>query len=107
MTPDDTPSFGGGSSDSSGTGGTSNYNELSNKPSINGVALVGNKTLENLGIQPVGDYAKLTDIPTKVSQLSNDKGYLTQHQDLTNYATKTYVDEQLSNVIGTALGGSY
>lgn len=26
-------------------------------------------------------------IPTKVSQLENDKGYLTQHQSLSNYAT--------------------
>lgn len=34
----------------SGSGGTSNYNELSNKPKINGVELTGNKTSEDLGI---------------------------------------------------------
>lgn len=34
-----------------GGGGTSNYNDLSNKPSINNVELVGNKTLEALGIE--------------------------------------------------------
>ena len=28
-------------------------------------------------------------VPTKVSQLENDKGYLTQHQDLSAYAKKT------------------
>lgn len=28
-------------------------------------------------------------VPTKVSQLENDKGYLTQHQDLSSYAKKT------------------
>lgn len=33
-----------------GEGGTSNYNSLVNKPSINGVELSGNKTLEDLGI---------------------------------------------------------
>lgn len=33
-----------------GGGGTSNYNQLSNKPSINGVALTGNKTSEELNI---------------------------------------------------------
>lgn len=31
-------------------GGTSNYNDLSNKPSINGVTLSGNKTSSDLGI---------------------------------------------------------
>lgn len=32
-------------------GGTSNYEELINKPQINNVELVGNKTLEELGIK--------------------------------------------------------
>ena len=32
---------------------TTNYNDLANKPSINGVTLVGNKTSEDLGI--IGD----------------------------------------------------
>lgn len=38
--------------DSSGGGGsgTDNYNSLTNKPSINGVQLVGNKTLADLGL---------------------------------------------------------
>ena len=31
-------------------GGTTDYNKLKNKPSINGVTLEGNKTLEELGI---------------------------------------------------------
>ena len=30
--------------------GTTNYDELDNKPSINGVELVGNKTSDDLGI---------------------------------------------------------
>jgi hypothetical protein len=33
-----------------GGGGTSNYNNLSNKPQINGVELTGNKTSEQLNI---------------------------------------------------------
>lgn len=32
------------------------YNQAQNKPSINGVALVGNKTSKDLGLQPAGDY---------------------------------------------------
>lgn len=35
-----------------GSGGTSNYNELSNKPSINDITLTGNKTSADLGLQP-------------------------------------------------------
>lgn len=35
-----------------GPGGTSDYTELTNKPSINGVELNGNKTLTQLGIAP-------------------------------------------------------
>lgn len=38
-----------------------NYNDLDNKPSIGDVTLEGNKTIEELGIQPAGDY--LTEIP--------------------------------------------
>ena len=33
-----------------GSGGTTNYNDLTNKPSINGVELSGNKTSDDLGI---------------------------------------------------------
>ncbi|WP_405345227.1 hypothetical protein [Ruminococcus sp.] len=55
------PSSGGGG----GGTGTDNYNELNNKPSINGTTLSGNKSLDNLGIQ-----AKLTfdSTPTEDSK---------------------------------------
>lgn len=36
--------------------------------------------------QDLSGYAKTENIPTKVSQLENDKEYLTEHQDLTDYA---------------------
>ena len=39
--------------ESGGGAGTTNYNELDNKPSINGVTLVGNKTAADLSILPV------------------------------------------------------
>lgn len=35
--------------------------------------------------------ALVGDIPTKVSQLTNDKGYLTSHQSLAAYATQSWV----------------
>lgn len=37
-------------------------------------------------------------VPTKVSQLENDKGYLTQHQDLSAYAKKTEIPTALSQL---------
>ena len=39
-----------------GAGGTGNYTDLTNKPSINDVELIGELTLVDLGIQPAGNY---------------------------------------------------
>lgn len=41
--------YGGGS----GSGGTTDYNDLTNKPSINGITLTGNKTSIDLGINAI------------------------------------------------------
>ena len=57
-----------GQLNTTGGSGTDNYNDLVNKPSINGVTLAGNKTLTDLGI----------NIPTKVSQLQNDSHFVQQ-----------------------------
>ena len=43
--------YGGGSG--SGSSGTTNYNDLTNKPSINGITLTGNKTSADLGINAI------------------------------------------------------
>lgn len=45
-------SMGGGSGGGGGEGGTTNYNQLSNRPQINGVTLTGNKTGAQLGLTP-------------------------------------------------------
>lgn len=42
---------------------TNDYTELENKPQINSITLEGNKTLNDLGIQPTGDYALKSEIP--------------------------------------------
>ena len=49
------------------SGGVSSYTDLTNKPTINGVELTGNKTTSDLQI----------NIPVNVSQLTNDSGYQT------------------------------
>lgn len=63
------------------------YNNTLNKPSINDVALVGNKTLDELGIQPAGDY--ITEIPEE---------YITEEElEAKDYATEAFVMEQINN----------
>lgn len=64
-----------------GSGGTSNYNALTNKPKINNVELNGNKSLNDLGIQPAGNYALKSEIPTKTSDLTNDSGFITGYTE--------------------------
>lgn len=58
-----------------GEGGTSNYADLTNKPQINGVTLVGNKKLADLGIAAAADIptVPITEIQknsTKISPVS-------------------------------------
>lgn len=64
-----------------GSGGTSNYTNLTNKPKINNVELKGNKSLNDLGIQPAGNYALESEIPTKTSDLTNDSGFITGYTE--------------------------
>lgn len=79
-----------------GGGGTTNYNDLSNKPSINNVSLVGNKTTSDLGI----------NIPTKVSDLTNDSGYVTSsYHDSTKQDTLVS-GTSLKTINSTSLLGS-
>ena len=42
------------------------------------------------------DLKNLPTIPTKTSQLTNDSGYLTQHQDISNKADKTEIPTKVS-----------
>ena len=47
--------------------------------------------------EELADYALKTSIPTKTSQLTNDSGYLTQHQDISGKQDKL-TDAQLANL---------
>lgn len=56
-------------SDSGGAVQSNNYNDLGNKPSINGVELVGNKTLEELGIEDnIAEYLEENPVSAEVSE---------------------------------------
>ena len=75
-----------------GGSGTSNYEELTNKPSINNTELDGNKTLDDLGIQPKGDYASKKDIPDTSSFVTKEVS------NLSNYYDKTSIDEMIGDI---------
>lgn len=46
----------------------------------------------------LADYAKKTEIPTKVSAFENDASYLTEHQSLEGLATESYVNAQIATI---------
>ena len=90
-----------------GTGGTNDYTELENKPSINNVTLQGSLTLEQLGIQPTGDYVTNAELTTElggyVSTTSlNDTltNYLTKTEAESTYSTKESIEELTNQVTG-------
>ena len=60
----------GGSVVSGGDAG--NYNQLTNKPKINGVTIIGDKSPAAFGL------AEKSEIPANVSDLQNDAGFITQ-----------------------------
>ena len=68
-------------------GGTKDYNNLANRPTIGGVTVEGDKTLTDYG---------LPTIPSKTSDLTNDSGYITS-ADIPAIPTKT---SQLTNDSG-------
>lgn len=84
--------LGEGNIDISGGGGTTDYNQLTNKPQINSVELSGNKSLEDLGI------------PTKTSELTNDSGFLTSIPD--EYVTETELNAGLGNKQDSLVSGT-
>lgn len=71
-----------------GGSGTSDYNALSNRPSINNVVLSGNKSLSDLGI----------NIPTKTSDLTNDSNFVVD-------ANYTHTDNNYTNADKTIVSG--
>ena len=48
--------------------------------------------------QDISNLATKDEVPTKTSQLINDSNFLTEHQDLTGYATEGYVDNKVSEI---------
>ena len=86
---------------SSGGGGVSDYALLSNKPRINDIVLSGNKTAEELGLQPKGEYPSVEDVNKALAALAQQipTDYLTKN-DLNGLASEDYVHEQIAENSG-------
>lgn len=89
---------------------TTDYSSLSNKPSINGVELKGNKTLENLGIQPKGDYVTKDELHShnnkeildgitseKITSWDNKSNFSGSYNDLSEKPTIPTKTSELTN----------
>lgn len=50
----------------------------------------------------LSDYAKKNELPTKVSQLANDKGYLTEHQDISGKLDASALPEAVNDALAQA-----
>ena len=61
--------------ESGGGGGTSDYSDLTNKPQINSVALAGNKSAGDLGLEPALDIVTKTSADTSQT-LAENKFYI-------------------------------
>ena len=57
-----------------GGGGTTNYNQLTNKPEINGVTLTGNKSSADLGIPAANSVYTKTETDTLLNAKQDDVG---------------------------------
>lgn len=75
------------------------YDDLTNKPDLSVYA----ESADLATVATSGDYDDLTNkptiptVPTNVSAFTNDAGYLTQHQSLSNYYTKSETDAELAD----------
>lgn len=101
--------IGGGS----GGSGVTSYAALADKPKINDVVLSGNKTAEELGLQPKGEYPSVEDVNKALAALAQQipTDYLTK-KDLSGYAktsdipsvqglaSETYVTQQIEATLG-------
>ena len=77
-----------------------NYNELTNKPEINGVVLSGNKTFADFGIQPVLNSGVAVNINNNRTDLQYLPGVLGVDSSNRLYAN-TYTADQIDNMLAS------
>ena len=80
-------------------GGVTSYNALTDKPSLESYTLEGTMTAHGLGL------ALLSDIPTAVSQLTNDVGYITNAYHDSSKQNNLTTENAGDNITITTVGG--
>lgn len=100
-----------------GGGGTDSYNDLSNKPQINGHTLTGNKTGSSLGLASTSDleaYLTSSEAAATYQTLAGMSDYLTSSDaastyqtqaGMSSYYTKTETDTEIAGEIAGAILG--
>ena len=79
------------------------YNDLADKPTIPSTTGLASEAYVNEKVAAI----VIPEVPTKVSELENDSGYLTEHQSLAEYAKKTEIPAPYTLPVATktTLGG--
>ncbi len=82
-----------------------NYEELSNKPRINGVELLGDRSFSELGFTDIPDmtgYAKLSDIPSKLPADGGDADTVGGHTVMTDVPENAVFTDTVPDLSGYA-----
>lgn len=87
------------------TQSSANYVSIYSVSSLNGTYKVSVTDNQIITQNDLTGYAKASDVPKKTSQLTNDSGFLTEHQSLDGYARKREVVKTIPSTIG--YGTSY
>ena len=87
------------------TQSSANYVSIYSVSSLNGTYKASLTDNQIITQNDLTGYAKASDVPTKTSQLTNDSGFLTEHQSLDGYARKREVVKKYPDKIG--YGTSY
>lgn len=91
---------------SGGSGGTTDYTDLTNKPQIDGVTLVGNVSTADLGFANVattGNYNDLSNLPTLGTMAAENASDYTKTSSLSNVALSGSYDDLVNKpAFGTA-----
>lgn len=85
-----------------GQGGTDDYTELTNKPRINDITLVGNKSLTDLGIASAADLNSKADKSTTYTKTQVDTALAAKANAATTYTkteTQSYVQGEITGAI--------
>lgn len=88
-----------GNVDVEGSGGTSNYERLTNRPKINGSTLSGNQTAEDLGLADSADIDDLQSQIDAITSATDVRDVVADHAALEEYDTSTLFDNDVVKVL--------